>query len=253
MATQAAAGPAAQTGGSDGAPVHVAIIMDGNGRWAGARSLPRGAGHERGVEALRRTVEAAGEIGIEYLTVYSFSTENWRRPADEVSALFGLLRAYVRRDLNRLRDKGVRIRIIGERDSLPGDLRELVEHAEAETCANSDFHLTVAFNYGGRDEIVRAVQRLAQDVVDGRLMPGQIDETRVSGALDTAGLPDPDLLIRTSGEQRLSNFLPWQCAYTEIVFVDLLWPDFGEAALRDAVVEYKRRERRFGAVAPGAG
>ncbi len=253
MATQAAAGPAAQMGSSDGVPVHVAIIMDGNGRWAGARGLPRGAGHERGVEALRRTVEAAGEIGVRFLTVYSFSTENWRRPADEVSALFGLLRAYVRRDLKRLKDKGVRIRIIGERDNLPADLRELVEHAEAETRANSDFHLTVAFNYGGRDEIVRAVQRLAQDVVDGHLMPGQIDEARFSGALDTAGLPDPDMLIRTSGEQRLSNFLPWQCAYTEIVFVDLLWPDFGEAALRDAVEEYKRRERRFGAVAPRAG
>lgn len=250
---KAATSPAARSGGGDDVPNHVAIIMDGNGRWAAARGLPRGAGHERGVEALRRTVEAAGDLGISYLTVYSFSTENWRRPAEEVNALFGLLRAYVRRDLNRLRDKGVRIRIIGERESLPTDLQELVQRAERETQGNSDFHLTVAFNYGGRDEIVRAARRLAQDVMEGRLMPGQIDEAGFAGKLDTAGLPDPDLLIRTSGEQRTSNFLPWQCAYAEIVFANPLWPDFGGVALREAVDEYRARERRFGDVAPKAG
>ncbi len=253
MVTHAATGPAARPGSSDGVPAHVAIIMDGNGRWATSRGLPRGAGHERGVEALRRTVEAAGDLGVRYLTVYSFSTENWRRPKEEVNALFGLLRAYVRRDLRRLKDKGVRVRIIGERDNLPDDLRQLVEYAQDETCRNTDFHLTVAFNYGGRDEIVRAAQRLAQDVLDGRLMPGQIDEAYFASHLDTAGLPDPDLLIRTSGERRMSNFLPWQCAYTEMVFADVLWPDFGEAALKNAVDEYRARERRFGAVAPKAG
>ena len=253
MATHAAAGPAASPGSRDGTPAHVAIIMDGNGRWAASRGLPRGAGHERGVEALRRTVEAAGDIGVRYLTVYSFSTENWRRPKEEVNALFGLLRAYVRRDLQRLKKNGVRVRIIGERAGLPEDLLQLVAHAETETRDNRDFHLTVAFNYGGRDEIVRAAQRLAQEVLEGRLMPGQIDETAFAARLDTAGLPDPDLLIRTSGEQRTSNFLPWQCAYTEMVFADVLWPDFGEGPLQDAIDEYRARERRFGAVAPKAG
>ncbi len=252
MAHSDSAGPHAGNGEGDGPPGHVAIIMDGNGRWAKARGLPRSAGHERGVEALRRTVEAAGEIGIRYLTVYSFSTENWRRPAEEVSALFGLLKAYIGRDLERLKKKGVRVRVIGARTNLPGDILKLLERAETETADNRDFNLTVAFNYGGRDEIVRAARQLAQQVAIGALAPDAIDEARFARALDTNGLPDPDLLIRTSGEFRTSNFLPWQCAYAEMVFCDVLWPDFGEAALRKAINEYKARERRFGAVEPGA-
>jgi undecaprenyl diphosphate synthase len=252
MSSQPAPGPVSQPGSCDATPRHVAIIMDGNGRWAKARGLPRGAGHERGVEALRRTVEAAGDMGIRYLTVFSFSTENWRRPAGEVNALFGLLRAYVRRDLERLKRDGVRVRVAGSRENLPDDLRELVDRAEHETCDNVRFHLTVAFNYGGREEIVRAVQSIASEVASGRLMPQQITENRFSNSLDTSELPDPDLLIRTSGERRLSNFLLWQCAYSELVFTDVLWPDFGAEALAKAVTEYAQRERRYGAVSSGA-
>lgn len=252
MSASAPAGPAAENGGVDGMPHHVAIIMDGNGRWATSRGLPRSAGHERGVEALRRTVRAAGKIGIRHLTVFSFSTENWRRPAAEVDMLFGLLRAYVRRDLAQLKRDGVRVRVVGTRENLPEDLLQLVERAERETAHNSDFHLTVAFNYGGREEIVRAAGKLAVAAADGRLNPAQIDETAFAAALDTAGSPDPDLLIRTSGERRISNFLLWQCAYSELVFLDVLWPDFGEDHLRAAVLEYARRERRFGAVSTGA-
>jgi len=252
MSSQPAPGPVSQPGSCDATPRHVAIIMDGNGRWAKARGLPRGAGHERGVEALRRTVEAAGDMGIRYLTVFSFSTENWRRPAGEVNALFGLLRAYVRRDLERLKRDGVRVRVAGTRENLPDDLRELVDRAERETRDNVRFHLTVAFNYGGREEIVRAVQSLAGEVAEGRLMPQQITENLFSNSLDTSELPDPDLLIRTSGERRLSNFLLWQCAYSELVFTDVLWPDFGAEALARAVTEYAQRERRYGAVSSGA-
>ena len=250
MARSAAADPV-PTGGAEGSPSHVAIIMDGNGRWAKARGLPRSAGHERGVEALRRTVEAAGDLGIRYLTVYSFSTENWRRPVSEVNALFGLLRAYIRRDLARLKKDGVRVRIIGNRETLPPDILELVERAERETIDNSKFHLTVAFNYGGREELVRTMQSMAEDVASGRLMPQQIDEARVSDALDTSEISDPDLLIRTSGECRISNFLLWQCAYAELVFMDVLWPDFGANHLREALDEFMHRERRYGAVSAG--
>lgn len=253
MGHSATAGPLAPEGGAEGMPRHVAIIMDGNGRWAKARGLPRSAGHERGVEALRRTVEAAGDLGIRYLTVFSFSTENWRRPLAEVNTLFGLLRAYIRRDLARLKENGVRVRVAGTRDSLPDDLKELVERAERETLGNSRFHLTVAFNYGGREELTRAARHLAEQVADGSLSPDEITETKLMSALDTAEIPDPDLLIRTSGERRISNFLLWQCAYSELVFLDVLWPDFGEAELRAAVEEYSRRERRFGAVPTGAG
>lgn len=252
MSTQPAPGPVSQVGGGDACPRHVAIIMDGNGRWAKARGLPRGAGHERGVEALRRTVEAASDLGIQYLTVFSFSTENWRRPAGEVNALFGLLRAYVRRDLERLKRDGVRVRVAGTRDNLPVDLLELVDRAERETQHNTKFHLTVAFNYGGREELVRAAQAIADEVAAGRLMPQQITDKHLEAHLDTRELPDPDLLIRTSGERRLSNFLLRQCAYAELVFTDVLWPDFGAEALRDAVLEYARRERRYGAVSAGA-
>lgn len=242
----AAAGP------QPAAPAHVAIIMDGNGRWATARHLPRSAGHERGVEALRRTVAAAGELGIRYLTVFSFSTENWRRPAAEVNVLFGLLKAYVQRDLQRLKEEGVRIRVIGQRRGLPPDIAALVERAESETRANSDFFLTIAFNYGSRDEILRAASALAEDVASGKVT-GPIKEDDFARYLDTSELPDPDLVIRTSGEYRISNFLLWQAAYAEFLFCDVLWPDFDRQHLENALQRYKERERRYGAVTPGAG
>lgn len=233
------------------APRHVAIIMDGNGRWATARHLPRTAGHERGVEALRRTVEAAGDLGIQYLTVFSFSTENWRRPAAEVNTLFGLLKAYVHRDLNRLKGEGVRIRIIGQREGLPPDIANLVNKAEVETASNSKFNLTIAFNYGSRDEILRAAKALADDIVAGNFK-GDVNEEAFSQYLDTRDIPDPDLLIRTSGEYRISNFLLWQAAYAELLFCDVLWPDFDRTHLEEALRCYNERERRYGAVAPGA-
>lgn len=234
------------------APLHVAIIMDGNGRWATARHLPRSAGHERGVEALRRTVDAAGELGIKYLTVFSFSTENWRRPAAEVNTLFALLKAYVQRDLERLKAEGVRVRIIGQREGLPPDIAQLVMKAEEETRSNSKFNLTIAFNYGARDEILRAAQAVARDVKAGR-RDDTFSEADFEAYLDTSGLPDPDLLIRTSGEFRISNFLLWQAAYAELLFCDVLWPDFGRSHLEAALKSYNERERRYGAVTPGAG
>jgi len=242
--------PASEGAGAQGlpGPQHVAIIMDGNGRWAKARGLPRAAGHERGVEALRRTVEAAPELGIRYLTVFSFSTENWRRPAAEVSALFGLLKAYVQRDLGRLKREGVRIRVIGRRQGLPTDIAELVDKAERETAENSDFYLNIAFNYGGREEILRAAQKLTAAIQNGELEAKEIDETAFAKFLDTDGIPDPDLLIRTSGEYRLSNFLLWQAAYAELIFTDVLWPDFDKSSLEQAIADFRNRERRFGAV-----
>lgn len=229
-------------------PNHVAIIMDGNGRWAKARGLPRSAGHERGVEALRRTVDAIGELGIRYLTVFSFSTENWRRPVDEVNVLFGLLRSYVKRDLSRLVSKGVRVRIIGDRTTVPQDIAELIENAERETEMNSRAFLTIAFNYGARDELVRATRRMAERVAAGELLPDSIDESTIESSLDTHGLPDPDLVIRTSGEYRISNFLLWQVAYAELLMLDVLWPDFDKEHLITAIEEFCGRERRFGAV-----
>lgn len=238
-------------GGDPSAPQHVAIIMDGNGRWATAKGLPRTAGHERGVEALRRTVEAAGELGIKYLTVFSFSTENWRRPVSEVNMLFGLLKAYVQRDLARLKQDGVRIRVIGQRTGLPPDISELVDRAESETRHNSGFHLTIAFNYGSRNEILRATRACAKAIAEGKLT-GEFSEEDFEGFLDTHDLPDPDLVIRTSGEFRISNFLLWQTAYAELLFLDVLWPDFGREHLEDAITRYHERERRFGTVTPGA-
>ncbi len=232
-------------------PNHIAIIMDGNGRWAKARGLPRAAGHERGVEALRRTVDAAGRMGVKYLTVFSFSTENWQRPVEEVNALFGLLRAYVKRDLKRLKREGVRIRIIGARDGLPDDIINLIETAEAETQENTGAYLTIAFNYGGQEEILRAARKLAVEVSQGRLSPAQIDSERFENALDTAGLPAPDLLIRTSGESRISNFLLWQLAYTEISILDTLWPDFDVPHLKRVLADYAARDRRFGGLSEG--
>lgn len=240
-----------QSGGQPPAPQHVAIIMDGNGRWAKAKGLPRTAGHERGVEALRRTVEAAGDLGIRYLTVFSFSTENWRRPAAEVNTLFALLKAYVQRDLARLKQDGVRVRVIGQRAGLPPDIAELVDRAENETASNSKFHLTIAFNYGARNEILRAASAYARAVAAGEVT-GELTDDAFEAYLDTRDLPDPDLLIRTSGEYRISNFLLWQAAYAELLFVDVLWPDFNRAHLESAISRFHERERRFGAVAPGA-
>ncbi|KCZ50661.1 isoprenyl transferase [Hyphomonas pacifica] len=251
MSSGAASVSSGDGGGKPPVPTHVAIIMDGNGRWAKARGLPRAAGHERGVEALRKVVEAAGEIGIKYLTVYSFSTENWRRPASEVSALFGLLKTYMQKDLNRLRKEGVKITIIGRREGLPKDIADLVAKAERDTHDNDRFYLNIAFNYGGREEIVRAMRKVAADAATGRIEPETITEDTFAAYLDTGCMPDPDLLVRTSGEYRLSNFLLWQIAYSELVFLDVLWPDFDRTWLEKAIQAYHERERRFGAVSPG--
>lgn len=233
-------------------PRHIAIIMDGNGRWAKARGRPRGFGHARGVETVRKIVESAGDMGVRYLTLFSFSTENWSRPADEVGALFDLMKRYVKADLNSLAERGVRIRIIGRRDNLEPDLKEIIARAEERTVQNDDFHLTIAFNYGSRDEIIRSAQTLAQACLDGDLQPDQLDDARFEAGLDTAGLPDVDLMIRTSGEKRISNFLLWQAAYAELVFVDVLWPDFTDQHLGDAIHEFRFRDRRYGGVDAGA-
>ncbi|MEL6858817.1 MAG: isoprenyl transferase [Pseudomonadota bacterium] len=238
--------------GASDIPEHVAIIMDGNGRWAKARGMPRAIGHERGVEALRRTVEGAQDIGLKNLTVYSFSTENWRRPVSEVNALFGLLKAYVKRDLKRLASEGVRVRILGTRKGLPGDILELVDRAERETAQNTAFNLCIAFNYGGREEILRAAQAIGQAAGRGEVDLDALDEAGFEAYLDTNDIPDPDIMIRTSGEYRLSNFLIWQAAYAELIFMDVLWPDFGKDQLLEAIEIFKTRERRFGGLASGA-
>ncbi|WP_332680866.1 isoprenyl transferase [Bosea sp. (in: a-proteobacteria)] len=245
-------GPRPASPGIDPAPAHVAIIMDGNGRWAQMRGLPRQEGHRRGLEALRRTVRNAGDLGIGVLTLYSFSTENWRRPKAEVSFLLGLLRRFVENDLAELHEAGVRVRIIGSRADLAPDLRALIERAETMTAANSGLTLVVAFNYGSRDEIVRVTRALAAEVAAGRLAPEAIDEDMLTARLDTGGLPEPDLVIRTSGETRISNFLLWQAAYAEFIFTPVLWPDFDRKALEDALAEFRRRERRFGGVSEPA-
>jgi undecaprenyl diphosphate synthase len=233
---------------ADLTPAHVAIIMDGNGRWAQARGLPRFEGHRRGVEALRRAVRSAIDHGVQFLTVYSFSSENWSRPPDEVAMLIGLLKRFVRNDLAELNHNGVRVRIIGERDSLAPDLVALLVEAETLTAANRGLTLTVAFNYGARAEIVEAARRLAVAARDGRLDASSIGEVDFEEFLGTAGIPDPDLIIRTSGEMRLSNFLLWQAAYAELVFLPILWPDFDDAAFVSALEQYSARERRYGAL-----
>jgi undecaprenyl diphosphate synthase len=227
-------------------PSHVAIIMDGNGRWATQRGLPRSAGHRQGVEALRRTVRAAPELGISVLTLYSFSTENWSRPQAEVRFLLELLRRFIRTDVAELHQSNVRIMIIGDRDGLERGLRSMFEEAEALTRANTGLKLVIAFNYGSRQEITRAVQALAQKVADGSLAPADITPAVIGNHLDTAGLPDPDLLIRTGGEQRISNYLLWQCAYTEFVFLPEYWPEFDAAMLARAIDTFRLRDRRFG-------
>ena len=235
------------------APPHVAIIMDGNGRWAAARGLPRGEGHRRGVEALRRTVRAAGEIGIRVLTIFSFSSENWSRPASEISELMGLLRRFIRNDLAELHSNNVRVRVIGEREGLDPEIRNLLKDAEELTRNNTGLILVVAFNYGSRQEIARAAQRLAVAVKQGKIAPEELTADLIGQHLDLPELPDPDLIIRTSGEQRLSNFLLWQAAYSELVFLPIYWPDFDRAALENALAEYRRRERRFGGLVAQAG
>lgn len=231
-------------------PAHVAIIMDGNGRWAKARGLPRLAGHRAGVEALRRTVRAAPGLGIAYLTVYAFSSENWSRPQSEVSDLMGLLKIFIRRDLAELHQNGVKVVVIGDRAALQPEIRSLLEEAEALTARNDSLTLAIAFNYGGRDEIARAARKLALSVARGEIDPEDITPAAFSSALDTAGIPDPELVIRTSGELRLSNFLLWQAAYSELAFLPCYWPDFSADHLAEAVREFGRRERRFGGLAP---
>ena len=231
------------------APVHVAIIMDGNGRWAKARGLPRTIGHQRGAEAVRRTVRGAAELGIQYLTLFGFSSENWKRPAAEIDDLMGLLRLYLRGEIAELDRNGVRLRVVGERERLGPEIVRLIEDAEERTRSNVRLNLTVALSYGGRAEIARAARLIAAAVKAGELEVEDIDERCFARYLLTAGIPDPDLLIRTSGEQRISNFLLWQSAYTELLFLDRLWPDFTKDDLEDAVREFSRRDRRYGASA----
>ena len=235
----------------DRIPAHIAIIMDGNGRWAAARGLPRAAGHRAGVRAARRTLEACRDVGVRILTLYAFSTENWRRPTDEVEALMQLLADAVRDEAHDLVEGGVRLRISGELSSLDAPLRAQIEQVVALTAANDAFLLNVAYNYGGRAELTAAAHAIATDVQLERLSLETITEESVANRLYTAGLPDPDLLIRTGGEQRLSNFLLWQIAYTELYFSDVHWPDFERAHLVEAIADYQRRRRRFGGVEEG--
>jgi undecaprenyl diphosphate synthase len=228
-------------------PRHIAIIMDGNGRWAAKRGLPRVIGHRNGAEALRRTIKAAGELGIPYLTLFGFSSENWKRPPSEVDDLMGLLRHYLRGEIAELHRQGVRVRVIGDRTRLAPDIVTLIENAEGLTRDNGGVNLTVALSYGGRAEIVAATRAVARKAAAGKVDPETIDEGMIARHLFTADLPDPDLLIRTSGEQRISNFLLWQCAYAELVFTSTLWPDFGRADLEQAIADFGCRERRYGA------
>lgn len=233
-------------------PAHVAIIMDGNGRWASARGLPRAMGHRKGVEAVREAVRTAGDCGVSYLTLFAFSSENWSRPQSEVSDLMGLLKTFIRRDLAVLKRQNVRIRIIGDRENLSGDILPLLLEAEDTTRENTGITLVIAFNYGSRDEIARAMRALAAEVAAGRLAADDITPERIGAALDTSGIPDPDLIIRTSGEERLSNFLLWQAAYAELMFIPDFWPDFTRETFVSALSRYAMRERRFGGLQPAA-
>ena len=236
-------------GGATDQRLHVAIIMDGNGRWAKQRGMPRVLGHRAGVNALKRTVEGAQEQNVGVLTVFGFSTENWRRPAQEVSELMGLLKAYVQSDLERLARAGVRVRIIGRRTGLSPDIAEVIERAEKRTEKNTEFVLQVAFNYGGQADITDAARIFAEKVARGEAKPEDLTEDAFGQLLSTAAAPPPDLIVRTSGERRISNFLLWDCAYAELVFQDVLWPDYGPEALAAAIAEYRRRDRRYGGVA----
>lgn len=230
----------------NGMPRHVAIIMDGNGRWASSRGLPRAAGHKQGVDALRRAVRAASGFGIEYLTIYSFSSENWSRPPTEVSFLMELLKRFIRTDVAELHRAGVRITIIGDREGLDPGIVAMLQEAESLTRENSRLKLVVAFNYGSRQEITRAARTIARKVAEGKIDPADITPAVIANHLDTGGMPDPDLLIRTGGEQRLSNYLLWQCAYTEFVFLPEYWPDFTAEVFQRAIDEYQARDRRYG-------
>jgi undecaprenyl diphosphate synthase len=230
-------------------PLHVAIIMDGNGRWAKRRGMPRALGHRAGVNALKRTVEGAPALGVGCLTVFGFSTENWRRPAHEVSELMGLLKAYVESDLDRLDREGVRVRIIGRRSGLSPDIQDIIERAERRTAQNTKFVLQVAFNYGGRADIADAARAFAEQVERGEAKAADLDESVFERFLSTSSAPAPDLIVRTSGEQRISNFLLWECAYAELVFQDVLWPDYGPEALSAAIANYRARDRRYGGIA----
>ena len=233
-------------------PAHIAIIMDGNGRWAKARGLPRAEGHRRGAEAVRRVVEAASEIGTSYLTLFGFSSENWKRPEREIEDLMLLLRLYLRSEIAEMHKNNIRFRVIGDREALPKSVVELIDHAESTTADNTGLTLVLALSYGGRQEIVAAAKELCAQVSAGELELEAIDDVRFGSQLLTQAIPDPDLVIRTSGEQRISNFLLWQIAYSEFVFLDVLWPDFGQIELRNAITEYQSRERRYGASASPA-
>ena len=243
----AVTGPARAAARPAEPPAHVAIIMDGNRRWAQARGLPAALGHKAGAEAVRRTIEAAAEQGIGWLTLFAFSSENWRRPLEEVSALTGLLRLYLRAEVANLVKEGIRLRVIGDYERFGPEMMRSIRAAEEATAGGTRLNLNVALSYGARDEILAAARAIAQAVAAGRLAPGAIDEATFGGFLQTAGIPDPDLIIRTSGEQRLSNFLLWQAAYAEFVFQEVLWPDYGAEHLAEAVAAYIRRERRYGA------
>ena len=227
-------------------PTHVAIIMDGNGRWAKARHLPRTAGHKKGADSLRRAMDACREAGVKYLTVYAFSSENWKRPKEEIHDLMQLLKHYLDKELPELKKHSIRLRFIGDFSKLDAEMQERIQHAMQETAANASFTLTVALSYGSRQELVRAMQSLAAQVQAGALAPHAISEDTLAAALDTATIPDPDLLIRTGGEQRISNFLLWQSAYTEFYFTDTLWPDFDASHFADALKDFAQRERRYG-------
>ena len=244
--SSASASPIETSGDGSAVPRHVAIIMDGNGRWAKKRLLPRVAGHRAGMEAVRRTIKAAGEIGIEVLTLYAFSSENWRRPAAEIADLMGLLRFYLRRELAELDNAGIRLELIGDWRALEPDIVADLDAARQQLAGNRGLTLALALNYGSQDEIARAVRALAAEARDGALDPAAIDPALIGARLDTADLPPVDLVIRTSGEQRLSNFLLWQAAYAELLFVDTLWPDFDRAVLEEAIASFGRRERRYG-------
>ncbi len=235
-------------GGGRSVPQHVAIVMDGNGRWANSRGLPRLEGHRKGVDALRRMVRAAKELGVRYLTAFTFSTENWSRPVSEVRGLMNLVRHALKSELAELHKNGVRLHVIGRREDLPEDIADFLTYGEELTSKNDEFHLIIALSYGGRDDIVQSARRIAQLVEDGELKLEDIDESLFERHLLTSDWPDPDMIIRTSGEKRISNFLLWQSCYSELVFVDKHWPDFGKEDLADAIAEYQNRERRYGEV-----
>ena len=227
-------------------PTHVAIIMDGNGRWASRRGLPRIEGHRKGVERVKECVRAASELGVKYLTLFSFSSENWSRPQDEIDALMDMIKRFIRRELAELHNHNVRVRVIGTMHRVDAEIAAMIGEAQTLTCGNDGLQLTVAFNYGARDEIVRAARKLAEDVAKGLVLPENVTARALEERLDTFDLPDPDLVVRTSGEVRLSNFLLWQSAYSELMFVEDYWPDFGRTALIEVIDKFQSRERRFG-------